>query len=515
MTSSRHPSAVAPVDDSCRLERLSIASEPAVVVPGASGTYLRRLLVGLDLAAATLAWTAALLLAGGWAAHGSALAHGLAVPALAVMTVVLAGWRHLYRGRVCSLRAVELQRLGQATLLVSLVAFLVAPELGLRIQGGEVALGGLLTFALASTFRTGYRNWLSAGRRDGRFQRQVVIVGTNEEAHDLYRLVTNHPELGLHVVGVVGEAATMDPSFDALLLGPISRTEDLVEGSGATGVLVAATALSSPELNRVTRNLLRAGTHVHLSSGLRGFATHRLRPQSFAHEPLLYLEPEHPAHWQLGAKRALDLVFGTFGLVLSLPVLAAAAIAIKLDDGGPVIFRQKRVGRSGRPFEILKLRTMVPDAEARYDELARTLGTGPLVKLHADPRITRVGRFLRATSIDELPQFLNVLRGSMTLVGPRPYQLVEAQADPELLACKGRVRPGITGLWQVEARDNPSFDVYRRLDQFYVENWSVGLDIAILLATTQRVTYRAVRFILSARRPCPVRGAVGEQPILT
>jgi exopolysaccharide biosynthesis polyprenyl glycosylphosphotransferase len=330
-----------------------------------------------------------------------------------------------------------------------------------------------------------------------------VIVGANEEGWDLYHLVANHPELGFRVCGVVGNPSEVtDRGYDVPWLGDTAHAVEAVSAAGANGVLVAASALPSTQLNRVVRDLLVAGVHVHLSSGIRGIDYRRVRSHPLAHEPLFYLEPISLARWQLVVKRALDLALATIGLVLASPVLAACALAIKLHDRGPVFFRQERVGLDGRTFTIMKLRTMVVDAEARLAEVAaRNQRDGVLFKLANDPRVTPVGRFLRATSLDELPQLINVVRGHMSLVGPRPALPVEvAQFDEELLA-RQRVRPGITGLWQVEARDSASFQVYQRLDLFYVENWSVSLDLAILLSTVQEVASRTVRAV--RRRSAP------------
>ena len=476
----------------------------------AQPTNLRRLLIGLDLLAASLSWLAAAALQGG-DLRPSTTAHLLAVPVVALTMVALANGRRLYRAQVCSIRAVEVQRLGQVVLMVCAAAWLAGPAVGLIVPAGQLVAGGLTTFALASIFRGGYRSWLARSRCQGRFQRQVVIVGANEEAHDLSKLVAEHPQLGLDVIGVIGNAEAVGQlsfetmghlSFGMPYLGPLSRTEELVRRSGASGVLIAASALATEDLNRLTRNLLQAGIHVHLSTGLRGMAAHRLRPQLLAQESVLYLEPLRLARWQLGLKRLLDIVLGTVIAVLTLPLVVVAALAIKLEDGGPVIFRQARVGRNGRPFTMYKLRTMDTDAEARYDELVGRLSgrDGPLVKLRGDPRVTRVGRILRTTSIDELPQLLNVFNGSMSLVGPRPNLLVEAEGlDPAFLTHKCSVRPGISGLWQIEARDDPSFTTYRRLDIFYLENWSIGLDCAILLATVQRVLARSLRLLVGNR----------------
>ena len=176
-------------------------------------------------------------------------------------------------------------------------------------------------------------------------------------------------------------------------------------------------------------------------------------------------------------------------------------MAIRL-DGGPVVFRQRRIGLGGHEFTMFKLRTMVVDAEARQQELLdQNVRKGPLFKADVDPRITRVGRWLRALSIDELPQLVNVLRGEMSLVGPRPALPAETeQFDDELRRCRAAVRPGMTGLWQVEAGDSPSIYLYRRLDLYYVENWTVTGDLSILVRTTATVLVRGGRRLLRGER---------------
>ena len=184
----------------------------------------------------------------------------------------------------------------------------------------------------------------------------------------------------------------------------------------------------------------------------------------------------------------------TLGLLLAGPFLVLAAIAVRLQDRGPAIFRQERIGRDGRPFTLFKLRTMIPDADSQLVDLTSVNERtgGPLLKFADDPRRTRVGRVLERTSLDEVPQLVNVLRGDMSIVGPRPALPHEVEAfDPEFHA-RHAVRPGITGLWQAEAREKPDFDVYRRLDLFYVENWSLGLDLAICLETVAAVTRRVL-----------------------
>jgi exopolysaccharide biosynthesis polyprenyl glycosylphosphotransferase len=267
-----------------------------------------------------------------------------------------------------------------------------------------------------------------------------------------------------------------------------------VHEAGASGVIIAVGTLSLPDLNRAIKDLWQAGIHVQLSTGLTRVSHHRLRISPVSHQPLLYVEPLRLARWQLVAKRMVDVSLGTVLLLLSLPTIAVAALAIKLEDGGPVFYRQERVGRDGRSFELVKLRTMVPDAATRLSWLIPlNERNGPLFKLSNDPRVTRVGAWLRRISLDELPQLFNVLRGDMSLVGPRPALPREvAQFDAELLE-RTSVLPGLTGLWQVEARDNPSFQTYRRLDLFYVDNWSMGIDLAILFATARLLVVETIK----------------------
>jgi lipopolysaccharide/colanic/teichoic acid biosynthesis glycosyltransferase len=242
----------------------------------------------------------------------------------------------------------------------------------------------------------------------------------------------------------------------------------------------------------MVRDLLRAGLHVQYSCGLQGISTRRMRAVPLGHEPLFYLEPLETSYVRRALKRVVDVVGSSVLLVLSAPLMAVAAVAVKVQDRGPILFRQQRVGLHGQQFQMLKLRTMRPDAEAD-DALAAPQNDrdgGPLYKNATDPRRTRVGRFLERVSLDELPQLVNVLRGNMSLVGPRPALPAQVEAFDDELLTRHTMRPGVTGLWQLEARDNPSFRAYRRLDLFYVENWSIGLDIAILLGTVGAVLGR-------------------------
>lgn len=204
--------------------------------------------------------------------------------------------------------------------------------------------------------------------------------------------------------------------------------------------------------------------------------------------PTVWLTPIRSDGWRGRVKRAIDIVVALALIIVTAPVMAVSLIAIWADSGRPLLFRQIRAGRGGRAFMMWKLRTMVPDAERRLVEVVGlNEADGPLFKLRQDPRITRVGRVLRRLSIDEVPQLWNVLRGEMSMVGPRPALFSEVHAwTPEVRLRLG-VRPGITGLWQVSGRSNSSFAHYVRCDQTYVENWTLWGDIVILARTVKVV----------------------------
>jgi exopolysaccharide biosynthesis polyprenyl glycosylphosphotransferase len=507
---SRH--ALHPVAGEGEVVALStVASSPtarddASPVGGSAG--LRRLLVGLDLLALVLAWGLTLVVPGvGAGADRSDATSLLAAAAAVALGVWLIASQRLYWARICSVRTVEITRLAKVALLLGVLVGASSSLVGIDIRAAEAAVGGVATMVFLLMFRSGYRGWLRDRRREGRFCRPVVLVGVNEEALDMHRLLHHHPELGFRVTAVLGDRdeATRH-GLASLWAGEVADAVAVSRACNATGAVVVASAVPSDELNRTIRELMQAGSHVHVTSGLRGFDHRRVRAQPLAYEPIFYLEPVSLTRTQVATKRAIDLLITSLALVLAVPLLLVAALAIKLDDGGPILFRQRRVGRDGRTFTILKLRTMVLDAEQRLEALKdRNERTGPLFKLTVDPRVTRVGKVLRACSLDELPQLFNVLKGEMSLVGPRPALPSEVADFDEVLLARTQVLPGMTGLWQVEARESAEFSTYRRLDLFYVENWSVTLDLVVLLATLESEVARVVRALIGRR--VPVAGA--------
>ena len=320
-------------------------------------------------------------------------------------------------------------------------------------------------------------------RANGRLCRRIVIVGTDAHAVGLMHTYQRNPELGYHVVGFVGDDDIGDRG-GVEVLGPLDLLDEILGIYDVGGVVVSLSSIEDRDVNQLARRLTDQGYHVAVSLGLLDIDMGRLRPQVVDGRTMIYVEPVIRSGWRAMAKRVFDVVWAAAVLVLTAPVVLVAIIAIKLDSRGPVLFRQTRVGRNGELFTMLKLRTMTVDAEARRAELLdRNEADGPLFKITHDPRITRVGRLLRKLSIDEIPQLLCVLRGTMSMVGPRPALPDEATEWDEPLCDRLRVLPGLTGMWQVSGRSDATFEQYRRLDLYYVDNWSLLHDLRICVRT--------------------------------
>ena len=316
----------------------------------------------------------------------------------------------------------------------------------------------------------------------------------------------------MRVVGLLGDHADARRNgMGDLWLGTIDECEQIAIEHAVTGVVLSASATEHPQITTLVKRLQRRGIHVQVSNGLAGFDVQRLRQLHIAREPMIYLEQSQPRRLDHVLKRCIDVACSAFVLLVLSPALLVISLAIRLSDKGPVLFKQVRVGKNGRLFKVYKFRTMVVDAEQRKADLtADNQRSGPLFKMDVDPRVTGIGRFLRLTSLDEVPQLLNVLRGQMSIVGPRPALPSEVLEFDEELRRRELVQPGITGLWQVEARDSPSFDAYRRLDLFYVDNWTVVGDLEIMLDTLEHLFGRVVK----ALRGKPVQEAIAPTPLV-
>jgi exopolysaccharide biosynthesis polyprenyl glycosylphosphotransferase len=450
-------------------------------------------------------WSVAL-----WAGLGpQARDRATATAALTAMVVLGSVWIAVslgtYRTSVTAVPAMAYATVVRAVVITSVVFVGTVRLFDIAVPVRSCAVGGVAAAVAAVVTRTWAEHRHRQRRSSGREVQRVLVVADDEALDGVLALVDDHLESGWRVEAIVGACRDRAVSHDLPWLGGLNDAVAALEAARPDLVVVAMTILRNEEGERVLNDLRRCDVPVHVDIGLRGIDHRRLRVIPVAHEPLLVVRALRPARCQQCAKRIIDVMISVSVLTLTAPLIALAALAIKLDDRGPVLFRQTRVGRDGRTFRILKLRTMSSDAErqlASLQHLNERAG-GPLFKLTADPRVTRVGRLLRALSIDELPQLWNVVVGEMSLVGPRPALPSEAATFDPRLATRHNVRPGVSGLWQVEGRDNPSFEAYRRLDVFYVENWSLLLDITILCLTVPAVIGRGWRSLRRQHEPSP------------
>ena len=318
--------------------------------------------------------------------------------------------------------------------------------------------------------------------------RRTLIVGAGEVGRTLERKIASHPEYGLELVGFVD-----DDSTGADVLGRTDELAAVIDRMRVDRVVLAFTEWPHERTLELVREVRRPDVHLSIVPNFYELFASNAALEDIEGVPVVSLPSMQLSRTVRVLKRSFDLAASAAGLLALTPLLAAAALAIRLDSKGPIFFRQARHGRDGRTFRIVKFRTMVTGAEAQRFELAhlnQMEGGGPLFKIHDDPRITRVGRFLRKWSIDELPQLWNVLRGEMSLVGPRPFVVHESEQITGWASRRLETTPGITGLWQVLGRNDIAFEEMVKLDYVYVTNWSLWWDIKILVQTLPVVLAR-------------------------
>lgn len=343
--------------------------------------------------------------------------------------------------------------------------------------------------------RTFLRKWFEAQRLRGRDTSFMLVVGTGELAQDFADRVETHPALGMRVVG---HLALDDRSDTGIVTRPVLGTaqamHDVLRERVIDEVAVCLEASSATYLDPIVAMAAEEGKTVRVPRDLdEGILTNALTEEfdGFLVHSIVY---DGHRDLQRAVKRMIDVAGAGVGLIVLSPLVAGVAIAILVLAGSPVLFRQTRIGRHGRRFTMLKFRTMEPGAEERLAELAgRNEVIGAAFKIRDDPRVTRIGRFLRRSSLDELPQLWNVLNGAMSLVGPRPALPNEVAVYDIWHRRRLSVRPGMTGLWQVEARTNDQFDERAELDIRYLDQWSLWMDLWILLRTVPAILLKPGR----------------------
>lgn len=399
----------------------------------------------------------------------------------------------LYRSHRLRVFRQELKQIAQAAALCA-AALLFASQFGdwKTINLWTVLCFGSFAVLLCGGMRFALRQILRRMRSHGRYLKTLLVVGGGARAEQFTERLLERQDLGYRLLGFIDD----DPVYrqrrpaGATWLGGLDTLPEITAREAIDDVAVALPIKSHyAEIQKVIALLEEQGIAIHLLSDF--FPRHLARCQSleFEGEPLLFFHSAPLFSWRTEFKRLIDLIGSSALLILCAPLFVVIAAIIKFDSKGPVFFVQERMGYNKRRFRMLKFRTMVADAEARLKSIEHlNEKDGPIFKIRKDPRITRVGGLLRKSSLDELPQLINVLLGDMSLVGPRPLSLRDALGLEESWQKRRfSVRPGMTCLWQISGRSNLSFEQWMKLDLEYIDDWSLLLDGWILLKTIPAV----------------------------
>ena len=385
----------------------------------------------------------------------------------------------------------EYRRIADATIRVfavfAVAAFLLQTDLGRAYFLAALPLG--LTLLILS--RWVWRKWLLRQRATGAYSHRAILMGERQKSMHVAQQIARDGTSGIVIVGAITERGTVDHELcDGIpVVGDYaSLTRALDEARADTVIFTGADTIDPRGMREIGWELETTSTNLIVAPALTDVAGPRIHARPVAGLPLIQVDyPEFEGR-KYAAKRAFDLIVSFLALVVLSPLLIVIAIMVRRDSPGPALFHQERVGLNGKRFSMLKYRSMVVDAESQLPSLLdNTDGNGVLFKLRSDPRVTRIGAALRRHSLDELPQLLNVLRGDMSLVGPRPPLASEVERYDEWARRRLLVRPGLTGLWQTQGRSDLSWEDSVRLDLYYVENWSLTGDIIILYRTVRSV----------------------------
>ncbi|MET9487439.1 sugar transferase [Nocardia sp. NPDC006630] len=467
------------------------------------GDYARRL-AGSDLLVVCLAIGMAQLIRFGGPADPT-LASNLPLEVrYTVVSVVLAlvwylalslsGTRSL---RVIGSGTEEYRRVVSATLQLFGGVAIVSLLLRVDVARGYLAIALPLGMFGLMLERRLWRGWVARRRSRGEYRTAVLVVGSPEAARAMVAAFSRDQESGYQVIGVctreegdLVERGLEVGGREIPIVGTDRTVIDAVRRTGADTVAVTATDNLGPaDFRRMAWELDPLGVELIVTPGLVDISGARLTHRLVADMPMLHVEKPQYDRAKSIRKALFDFGFALCALLAIAPALIGIAIAVKVSSRGPVFYHSERIGRDGHPFHMIKFRSMYADADAHITALIAGNGGNPLFfKMRDDPRVTRVGRIIRKYSLDELPQFLNVLRGEMSIVGPRPQVRREVDSYDGIMRRRLLVKPGVTGLWQVSGRSDLAPDDAMRLDLSYVENWSMVLDLLLICKTIGAVT---------------------------
>lgn len=417
-----------------------------------------------------------------WGAEASRTQLAIAYAAIWVASLWIQG---LYRPRsYWSVRG-EVVDVLRATLVAALASF----SLIYLLSVGDVSRLFVIVLVasqpvVTTIARLALRTFLARVRSREYNGRQVLILGAGIEARQFAVELSRHKALGLRVMGYLVAPGEKVTGTDHTVIGNFDQIEDVLHRNVVDEVAICLPPRDWSYVEPLTKICAEEGKIVRVSMRPLGGALTGGRSEQLGDIPLVtFLNgPDHVI--ALAVKRLVDIVISLVSLVLLSPVILAVAIYIRLRDGSPVLFSQERVGLHGRPFACYKFRTMVRDAEEQFPLIAHLSEIrGPAFKLSNDPRITKIGAWLRRTSLDELPQLINVLKGEMSIVGPRPAVSWEVAEYSVWHRRRLSMRPGMTGLWQINGRSDNDFDTRVQHDLAYIDRWSIWLDLKIVLRT--------------------------------
>lgn len=408
---------------------------------------------------------------------------------IGILWVGMLALRGSYDQRIIGIGTEELGRVLSATVytfaVVAGFSYLIRADISRAYAYVSLPLG----LVLVAMSRLAWRRWLYRQRFEGRFLARTIVIAPEDVAIELKSKLTADAYVGFRVVGSV---SLPGDGLDAML-NWLDSVDLAIDAGQATAVAIAPGDVAANDAVRhLAWRLEGRGMDLLISPGMLDVAGPRLSMRPVSGLPLLHLDEVSLSLPQRFAKRALDVVGSALGLILLSPVMLACAIAVRLTSPGPAIFKQQRIGRSGSTFTMRKFRSMPVNADDERETLRLILShNDPMFKIHDDPRVTTVGRYLRRWSLDELPQLINVLGGSMSLVGPRPHPFDDVSRYSSEAFRRLALKPGMTGLWQVRGRSDVSWQEALRLDVLYVEQWSLYADIALLAKTVRAVVQGA------------------------
>lgn len=397
---------------------------------------------------------------------------------------------HLYHSRRLGSRLQESKDILKAITIGTAIFILAEPIFNISLFTPLfISVSWLSSTILTLSFRNLLRYALKKVRFYGRNLRFVLTVGTNKRAYDFSRSLEEKKELGYRMLGYI-DKKIYSPKEGVKLLGTMEDFPTIIKNQVVDEVVIALPIKSHyEEIQRIVQKAEEQGIIVRYLSQLFDTKIAKSRAEVFEDFTVMTVVSRHQDGWQYLAKQARDMMLGTALIILTFPIMVCTAIAIKLTSSGPIFFVQDRVGFHNRIFRLYKFRTMIADAEKMQDELEDlNERDGPVFKIQNDPRITTVGRLLRKTSIDELPQLFNVIRGDMSLVGPRPLPIRDYSGfNQDWQRRRFSVLPGITCTWQTTDRNKISFEDWMKLDMEYIDNWTLNGDMKILVKTIPAV----------------------------